>query len=224
MNTELVKLESATGVTLEARWDLAEGPAGTIVFCHPHPQQGGTMTAPLMHKVTKALVASGFSVLRFNFRGVGRSGGSWDGGPGEIDDVAAAVDHARQRSDRPLGLAGWSFGAATALAWQARQGDATPYAGIAPPIRTEYAEHLPKPEDLAPAARLFILGDRDQFISVDQLEGFADAAAGTVLVLKGSDHFFYFREEQVAQAMAEHFAAANSLADEGDDQDHQQRQ
>jgi alpha/beta superfamily hydrolase len=157
-----------------------------------------------MHKVAKALVAQGLAVLRFNFRGVGLSEGSWDRGVGEIDDVARAV--AQARSDHPrLGLAGWSFGAVTALAWQAREQDDLPYAGIAPPVRTVYADHLPPPQDLAPARRLFILGDRDQFVTVAELREYSGAAGASLEVLKGSDHFFYFREELVAALMAAHF-------------------
>ena len=163
------------------------------------------MSAPLMHKVTTVLVARGLAVLRFNFRGVGRSAGSWDGGLGEIDDVARAVERAGiDHAELPLGLAGWSFGAATALAWQARQASTMPFAGIAPPVQTEYAERLPTPESLAPARRLFILGDRDQFASVDELERYSKAAGGDLAILEGSDHFFYFREERVADLMATH--------------------
>jgi alpha/beta superfamily hydrolase len=162
------------------------------------------MTVPLLHKVTKFLVTRGLAVLRFNFRGVGLSEGSWDGGVGETDDVARAVDRASAEYDS-LGLAGWSFGAVTALAWQALEGDGLPYAGIAPPVRTEYAERLPAPQELAPARRLFILGDRDQFATVHELREYSAAAGGSLSVLTGSDHFFYFREKRVADLMAEHF-------------------
>ena len=199
------------GPPLEARWDKPPQLTGAIVFCHPHPQHGGTMTAPLMHKVTKTLVTRGLAVLRFNFRGVGQSDGSWDEGLGEIDDVARAV--AQAGSDHPgltLGLAGWSFGAATALAWQARERSTMPFVGIAPPVRTEYAERLPAAEDLAPARRLFILGDRDQFATVDELRQYSDVTGGDLAILEGSDHFFYFREERIADLMAAHFLAEES--------------
>ncbi len=213
MNPESTTIDTSSGIKLEARWDSADQPTRAIVFCHPHPQQGGTMTAPLMHKITKALVEHGFCVLRFNFRGVGRSEGDWDEGLGEIDDVAAAMAHAHEHVTVPLGLAGWSFGAATALAWQARESDVTPYAGIAPPVRTEYAERLPPPEELTAAPRHFVLGDRDQFVTVDQLQDYADAAGATLTVVRGSDHFFYFREEVVAELMAEHFADGHQPGD-----------
>ena len=208
MTPDRFTIEESDGISLEARWDRAPAASGAVVFCHPHPQHGGTMTAPLMHKVSKGLVAAGLSVLRFNFRGVGSSTGAWDGGLGEIDDVAAAV--ARARLDHPdlaLGLAGWSFGAVTALAWQAREQDGSPLVGIAPPVRTELVERLPRPEELAPASRLLIVGDRDQFVTVEDLEAYAGVAGARVTVLPGSDHFFYFREEKVAELMAGHFEA-----------------
>ncbi len=190
---------AAPGADLEAVWDLADHPERVAVLCHPHPRHGGTMNAPLMVAVARHLRDDGYAVLRFNFRGVGSSTGTWDGGAAEVDDVAAAVAHARSKHpELPLGVAGWSFGAAVALRWQARDGDASPYAGIAPPVRSELTPPLPPPGDLQPAPRRFILGDRDQFIAQDDLEAYAHAAGGTLHVLGGSDHFFYFREDRVA--------------------------
>jgi hypothetical protein len=162
-----------------------------------------------MHKVTKSLVGRGLAVLRFNFRGVGRSTGTWDGGVGEIDDVAAAVGRAGRDDARlPTGIAGWSFGAVTALAWQARDEDSSPYAGIAPPVRTEYADRLPSPDSLPTAARIFILGDRDQFATVEETRAYTDAAGASLSVLNGSDHFFFFREDRVADLIADHFESS----------------
>ncbi|MGI9609983.1 MAG: alpha/beta hydrolase [Acidimicrobiia bacterium] len=211
MSPERITIEGPGDIRLEGRWDHAPEATAAVVFCHPHPQHGGTMTAPLMHKVTKVLAAGGISVLRFNFRGVGSSTGAWDDGLGEIDDVAAAVE--RARLDHPklhLALAGWSFGAATALAWQAREQDRTPLAGIAPPVRTDLVERLPRPEELAPAARTLIVGDRDQFVTVEDLQAYADAAGATVTVLKGSDHFFYYREDRVADLVVAHVLPAST--------------
>ncbi len=206
--SEPITIQGNDGIMLQARWDRPPDPRGVVVFCHPHPQHGGTMTAPLMHKVTKGLVARGLTVFRFNFRGVGLSTGEWGGGLGEVDDVAAAVGYVRQQEpELSFGIIGWSFGAATALAWQARDRDAAPLAGIAPPVRTELVERLPRPDELAPARRTFILGDRDQFVTVDDLRDYAEAAGATMSVLEGSDHFFYFREERVANLIADHFTS-----------------
>ena len=196
------RITVSEGVELEARWDRPDDPAAAIIFCHPHPQQRGTMTAPLMEKVTSVLVERGLAVLRFNFRGVGRSTGHWADGVGEIDDVHAAV--AAAVDDYPslqLGIAGWSFGAATSLLWEAREGSTLPWVGIAPPVMRDGVARLPPPDALVAAHRTFIIGDRDQFVTVDQIQDYASEIGAEVHLLRGSDHFF-FREARVADVVA----------------------
>ena len=196
-------------VELEARWDVPESPLAAVVFCHPHPRQQGTMTVPLMEKVTAVLVDRGLAVLRFNFRGVGASTGKWGHGIAELDDVAAAVEAAAEgRPNLPLAVAGWSFGAAASLQWQARARSELPWAGIAPPVMSRGVDRLPPPADLAPASRTFIVGDRDQFVTVDEISAYAADAGAQVHVIKGSDHFFYFREERVGEAIADALSRA----------------
>jgi alpha/beta superfamily hydrolase len=159
------------------------------------------MRHPLLHKITKKLVADGFSVLRFNFRGVGNSGGEWGGGDAELHDVTTAMEAARTEGG-PAGLGGWSFGAATSLRWLASNGTAMPWVGIAPPVSGQLTLPLPGPGDLAPAPRLFILGDRDQFVTVEELRRYAASVGGEVECLPASDHFFYLREETVAKLVS----------------------
>ena len=206
----MTDLHTADGLTLEAKWDSPDETAsGVVVFCHPHPQQGGTMNAPLMRAVTGVLVDRGLHVLRFNFRGIGASEGAYDGGIGEVDDVDAAVAAARDAHPAlPFGIAGWSFGAVTALAWQARTQDTSRYAGIAPPRRLSSGEEIVPPDRLEPADRLFVLGDRDQFTTPEELGEYVDAVGGRLEVLPASDHFFYFREDKVGALLAEHFLKA----------------
>lgn len=190
--------------TLEARWDLPETPRGLVVFCHPHPLHGGTMTAPLLQKIVGLLIEVNLAVLRFNFRGIGASTGTWSDGIGEVDDVAAAVSFARSAHPQfEPSLVGWSFGAATALRWQARDAATMPYVGIAPPVKSDLTPPLPRPQELLSARRKFILGDRDQFVTVEALTEYAESIGAEIDILKASDHFFYFREHKVAQAIIE---------------------
>lgn len=216
------RIRSGPGVELEAMWDRpgAEDadatPEKCIVLCHPHPQQRGSMRAPLMDGITSYLVKQCFAVLRFNFRGVGASTGEWGGGVGELDDVSAAVaTAAADWPSLPQHLAGWSFGAATALRWQARDQSSIPYVGIAPPVSSELTLPLPPPEALPPATRGFVIGDRDQFTSVDALAAYATSINAHVEVMKGSDHFFYFREERLAHALVELLGAARPVPEAG---------
>ncbi len=191
------------GVALETRWDIAEEPTLGAVLCHPHPLAEGSMRAPLMAAITGSLVRMGFAVLRFNFRGVGLSTGRHDYGIGELDDVAAAVDHALARfPDLPFGIAGWSFGGTVALRWQARDRADVPYVGIAPPVVAEGALRMPEPVSLRPTPRSFIVGDHDQMIDVDALTRYAASIGAPVHLLEGSDHFFHYREQEVSRLVA----------------------
>jgi len=97
---------------------LKENPAPTaaVVLCHPHPKGGGTMNNNVVYRVAAALGAAGAAVLRFNFRGVGRSTGSYDQGAGEEDDARQALDFLALRYPGvPLWMAGFSFGARVGL-------------------------------------------------------------------------------------------------------------
>lgn len=208
-----MQLRTADEIVLEARWDGPEEPQTCVVLCHPHPLHGGTMSAPLLVAVTKALAARAVAVLRFNFRGVGASTGGHDYGGAEQNDVAAAVEHAAERfPEVPQAIAGWSFGAATALRWQAAAGSQLPYGGIAPPVLRDRFPDLPGPGDLAPADRTIILGDRDQFSPVPAAERFAAEVGATLRIVRGSDHFFHFREERVASLLAEAIGAGTADA------------
>ena len=95
---------------LECALDAPAGaPVGLAVVCHPHPLFGGTMDNKVVQTVARALLALGWSTVRFNFRGVGQSAGSWDDGRGEVEDALAVVAQHRV-PDQPLLLAGFSFG------------------------------------------------------------------------------------------------------------------
>lgn len=206
MITTTLTLRAADGETLEARWDRPTEPLGdVVVLCHPHPLQGGTMRAPLMDHITSGLVGRGFSVLRFNFRGVGESSGTHDVGRSELHDISAAWAEASVPNPRSRHLAGWSFGAATSLVWIAETETAVGWVGVAPPVKGEHSPALPTRLPAAP--RTFILGDRDQFTTVEEMESYASQVSGMVRVVKGSDHFFYFREQLVADLMADAFEA-----------------
>ena len=88
----------------------------TAVFCHPHPQFGGTMHNKVVFRMARAARSEGTAVLRFNFRGVGKSTGTYDGGAGEQNDLRAAVLSVRERHPGlPLTVGGFSFGARVAL-------------------------------------------------------------------------------------------------------------
>lgn len=108
---ERVALVTSDGVELDALWVSPPSVVVAVVLCHPHPEHGGSMHNPLLLTVEDAVCGLGGGVLRFDFRGVGRSGGAHMGGDGEVGDVEAAARWVREREPGcPLAVGGWSFG------------------------------------------------------------------------------------------------------------------
>jgi alpha/beta superfamily hydrolase len=116
---------------LEAILREPPAPIAAAVICHPHPRGGGTMNNNVVYRLAKALVDGGVAALRFNFRGVGASTGSYDDGVGEEDDARAALGFlaARHRAV-PLWMAGFSFGARVGLSVGARDARVTKLLGV----------------------------------------------------------------------------------------------
>lgn len=192
--TERLNLTTSDGVTLEARIDSPAEPERFTVFCHPHPLHGGSMNAPLMIAVAGQLVESGHSVLRFNFRGTGASGGEHDYGRAEMEDISAAFALAETKG-LPLSLTGWSFGAALALRWLAETDSTMPYVGIAPP-----PDDLPS--ELASGPKRVILGNRDQVIDTEALKTYTVDHAIDLVITPG-DHFFHGRGKRIGELVAQ---------------------
>ena len=198
------ELRTSDGVFLEHKWSKPDQVDRVAILCHPHPLHGGSMSAPLMRRVKNVLTDRGFAVLRFNFRGVGESEGVHGGGVSEVLDIEAAVEFARANyPDLPMGIAGWSFGAVTALRWSAQHRSDLPYAGIAPPIGSDLGLELPDRRHLADSPRTFIIGDADQFTTVEKVQEYATTIGARVEVLNGSDHFFFVKEGVVGELVAE---------------------
>lgn len=192
-------LTTSDGEQLEAIHDAAPNTKGVIVLCHPHPQHGGTMRAPMLAAIATHAVEEGFDVLRFNFRGVDGSTGTHGDGHAELSDIDAAVTYATNLGLPLAGTAGWSFGAAVLLNWQAETRSQAPYVGIAPPVKSPLTPHLPNPSELADARRGFIIGERDQFIPADELEAYADSISAETIRYRGTDHFFLLRHKRLAE-------------------------
>ena len=89
--TRLVAIEGPAGAVSCAIDEPAHAPRGVVVLCHPHPQHGGTMDNKVVQTVARAFVQSGWTAVRFNFRGVGTSEGVHDEGRGEVEDMLAAI-------------------------------------------------------------------------------------------------------------------------------------
>jgi uncharacterized protein len=181
-----------------------EGPAGLIeailkepdgpmtraaIVCHPHPLFGGTMHNKVVFRIARAFQDSGFSVLRFNFRGTGRSEGEHDDGLGEQDDLRAAIKFIEEKyPDAEIWLAGFSFGSAVMLRAASCDDRVRAIVAVGVPVsKYDFSEvsRCGKP-------KLFVQGSLDQFGSPDDLKRVFESLdePKQLRIIEGADHFF----------------------------------
>lgn len=179
---------------------LLDSPSAAIVnavavICHPHPLHGGTMTNKVVHTLSKAFNDAGAPAVRFNYRGVGASVGTYDEGNGETQDAIAVLEWAAQRyPDAPLWLGGFSFGGAVAI----RASVASPRASsiarlvtVAPAIRKVSVDANTVPH----CPWLIVQGDRDELVDAADIQQWAQAlpVQPRLALLSGVEHFFHGR-------------------------------
>lgn len=169
------------------------------VVCHPHPLHGGTMDNKVVTTVARALLDLDIPAVRFNFRGVGASAGTFDAGIGETDDAAAAADWGAARwPGRRLIIAGFSFGAYVALRL-AQQRDAAQLITIAPPVALFDCSGM-----RAPACPwLVVQGDADEVVDPRQVIRWVESLEPrpTLVVMPGVGHFFHGRLPELKDAV-----------------------
>jgi len=195
---------------LEALMDQPDGePRAAVAFAHPLPTAGGTMHTKVVFQSAKALTRIGCAVLRFNFRGVGRSAGAWDEGRGELDDYRAAVDFlAAQYPGLELWAAGFSFGSYVALTCGAEDPRIGALIGLAPPVnRYEYAAVSGSTKH-----KFLIHGERDELIPIGEVRRFyARLAEPKELVeIDRATHLFDGQASEVGDALEELLADFSS--------------
>lgn len=199
-------------VRLEARLARAKSPAGGVVVCHPHPLYGGSMDNNVVQALMAGAAQVGWTGLRFNFRGMGQSGGAHDQGRGEAEDILAALDYLAGLGLNRLVVAGYSFGV-----WVAARTDfgSRPVVGqiwVAPPVGMMPID----PSGVKPTPDLIITGDRDEIAPSRAVDDLTDELAGgepVRLNLAGADHFFGGFEGRITAAAGEALgkAATNKI-------------
>lgn len=185
-------------VTLEARF-IPGTKSAAAVITHPHPLYGGSMDNNVVWTATRAFGDRGWATLRFNFRGVGQSTGTYGEGIGEVADLFAAVSYLKSRQVGLCFVVGYSFGAAVA-ARALREGlEAAGAILIAPPIAFMDLGFLPR----TPGIRLIIVGDEDALCPLRDLQALlAEGPEGVALrIVPGADHFFGGRERDLYAAL-----------------------
>jgi len=177
-------------------------PRFAAVICHPHPLFGGTLHNKVVYQAAKALDVHQGAVLRFNFRGTGLSEGKHDKGIGERDDVHVALDFlAAEFAEKPLVLAGFSFGCWVGLRVGCGDSRVQRLIGIGAPVNSSdfsYLETCSKP-------KLFVQGGNDEFGDVRKLREFVATLPGEkkLVVVDGVDHFFKGRVEELGKTIGD---------------------
>jgi alpha/beta superfamily hydrolase len=182
--------------------DRARLPRAAVVFAHPHPQHGGSMHTKAVFQGAKGLSRIGCEVLRFNFRGVGASDGTFDSGPGELDDIRAAFDFMRARHPTvPLWAAGFSFGAWAALEAGAADPRVSLLVAIAPPVAREGYTFTGVLESRKP--KFFVQGDLDDVAPLKALRAFYAKLhePKELAVIDGAGHLFEGKTAEVGEAL-----------------------
>jgi uncharacterized protein len=193
-----IDLYSSAG-KLEALYRELQDPAGIAVVCHPLTTGGGTLHNKVVFRAARGLEAANVATLRFNFRGAGASGGRFDGGEGEQEDVTAAIEWVKKRvPGKKLIVGGFSFGSwvATRVACELPEVDALFLIGT--PVNKYdfgFLRDCEKP-------KLFIHGTQDEHGDVAKVEKLVQNMrnAETVIVT-GADHFFTKQIEAVEETM-----------------------
>ncbi|MCY4191851.1 MAG: alpha/beta hydrolase [Rhodospirillaceae bacterium] len=180
---------------LEGRYHHSKKPNAPIaLILHPHPQHGGTMNNKVVYRLYHIFAWRGFSTLRFNFRGVGRSQGIYDRGEGELLDAASALDWMQQHNANASGcwIAGVSFGAWVGMQLLMRRPEFDGFVNIATPANLYDFSFLAP----CPSSGLMIHGELDSLVTEESVQDLAEKLMmqkGVVIdlrVIEGCDHFF----------------------------------
>ena len=202
-------------LTLEglAAYPQGTGPFALIVICHPHSLYGGSMYNHVIEAVAQKAIQKGLASLRFNFRGVGRSGGRFGDGIGEQEDLRAVLSYAEDLKTidrKKIGVCGYSFGSRVALAVAAEDPRIAAVAAISPFI---------EPPDLLDCYRrpkLFVSGSDDEWVDPMRLKAKVEGLPEPkeCIIFPGVDHFWLRAlapmADRVVQFFLDHFAKAPS--------------
>ena len=198
---------------LEGRYQHGKLPNAPIaLMLHPHPQHGGTMNNKVIYTLYHCFARRGFSVLRFNFRGVGRSQGKFDRGEGELSDAAAALDWLQSwnQNAAQCWIAGFSFGAWIGMQLLMRRPEISGFISVAPPANVYDFSFLAP----CPSSGLVIQGDQDTVVpqeAVAKLIQKLSHQRGIKIdykVVPGASHFFNEHLDQLAEAVDQYLVTA----------------
>ncbi|MBV9859307.1 MAG: alpha/beta hydrolase [Alphaproteobacteria bacterium] len=188
---------------IEGRYHHMRQPAAPIALVlHPHPLRGGSMGNKIVYTLYQSFVRRGFSTLRFNFRGVGRSQGSFDRGEGELSDAASALDWLQTYNPNAPScwIAGFSFGAWIGMQLLMRRPEIEAFIAVAPPAN-HYDFTFLAP---CPSSGLILHGDQDTHVPIESVQKLVHKLSHQRDIkidfrkIAGADHSFLERVDALA--------------------------
>ena len=217
--TRKFNLQGPAG-TLEALEDLPDAsvytqPRGVAIVAHPHPLFGGTMENKVVQTLARALVQCGWRAVRFNFRGVAGSAGTYDEGRGELADLLAVLEHSTPSGpglpSTPLALAGFSFGAfvtshAVAAVVSTRTLEQVVLVGTAA-SRFAVAPIAPALHDRT----LVLHGEQDDTVPLADVMNWARPQDLPITVIPGVGHFFHGQLPLLRSIVIRHLRAGAAV-------------
>ena len=202
---------------LEGRYHHSDTPRAPIaVILHPHPQHGGTMNNKVVYNLYYVFVRRGFSVLRFNFRGVGRSQGSFARGEGELTDAASALDWIQTYNANASAcwIAGFSFGAWIGMQLLMRRPEIDRFIAVAPPANVYDFGFLAP----CPSSGLILQGDKDEIVTEESVQKLTEKLGRQkdividYRVIKGANHFFTGKLDDLNEIVSDYVARPRPAA------------
>jgi hypothetical protein len=198
---------------LEGRYSPAKSDRAPVaVLLHPHPQYGGTMHNKVVFTLNQSFLQAGFATLRFNFRGVGRSQGSFARGEGELTDAASALDWIQTYNANASAcwIAGFSFGAWIGMQLLMRRPEIDRFIAVAPPANVYDFGFLAP----CPSSGLILQGDKDEIVTEESVQKLTEKLGRQkdividYRVIKGANHFFTDRLDKLSASASDYLAAS----------------
>ncbi len=194
---------------IEGKFFQHEEPtAPIVVVMHPHPLHGGTMNNKVTYRLYESFARCGFTVMRFNFRGVGNSEGQYDNGVGELSDAAAALDwlHSEFPHTKEIWVAGFSFGAWITMQLLMRRPDIKRFIAVSPPTGNyDFSFFSP-----CPTSGLVLVGTQDEITPASEIETFLSKTTRqkgikiNMAKIPEADHFYTQQQDKLAYILTKY--------------------
>ena len=172
-----------------------------VIICHPHPLMGGSMYNNVVEAIVRAFAAEDFTTLRFNFRGVGASTGSYDEGRSETQDIISVYEYLKKEGLSQIYFAGYSFGAWVGAKLLEEKENIFSHTIFISPPNNYFPFNINKLKDIID---LIICGDADEYCQIKNIKSQLKDAKTAVEIISGADHFYWGKENELEKILRQY--------------------